>query len=192
MVADVTVFDPNTVIDHATYENPTLPSEGIRYVFVNGQMALRDGKPTGKRAGRSILRSAHMPTRPMSVNAARQISLAGDATVSNANVKVRIELNVAQDAGSRRATGSFRLSDPRTGTTIEVAKIGLLQTTAKWASFTGRARVLPGGEERSITVTVDSADPLVAVRTATISVDVEEAYQLTASMDASRVKDPRR
>jgi hypothetical protein len=73
--------------------------------------------------------------------------------------------------------------------TVEAAKIGLLQTTAKWASFTGRARVLPGGEERSITVTVDLADSLAAAHTATISVDVEEGYDLTASMDASRVKD---
>ncbi len=115
MAADVTVFDPNTVIDHATYENPTLPSEGVRYVFVNGQLALRDGKPTGKRAGRSILRSAHMPARPMSVNAAHRVSLAGDAMAANA--KVRIALDVRQDAGARRATGSFRLNDPRTGTT---------------------------------------------------------------------------
>ncbi len=186
MAADVTVFDPNTVIDHATYENPTLPSEGIRYVFVNGQLALREGKPTGKHTGRTILRSPHMPTRPMSANAARRVSLAGDAMAANA--KVRIALDVRQDAGARRASGSFRLNDPRTGTTIEAARIGLLQTTAKWASFTGRARVLPAGDERAITVTVESPDPLAAAHTATISVDVEEAYHLTASMDASRVK----
>ena len=190
MAADVTVFDPNTVIDHATYENPTLPSEGVRYVFVNGQLALRDGKPTGKQTGRTILRSAHMPARPMSANAAHRVSLAGDAMAANA--KVRIALDVRQDAGARRATGSFRLNDPRTGTTIEAAWIGLLQTTAKWASFTGRARVLPAGDERAITVTVDSADPLAAAHTATISVDVEEAYHLTASMDASHVKNLRK
>ena len=42
-----TVFDPNMIIDHATYENPALVSEGIRYVLVNGKLALRDGKVTG-------------------------------------------------------------------------------------------------------------------------------------------------
>ena len=36
MAADITVFDPNTIIDHATYENPALPSEGVRHVLVNG------------------------------------------------------------------------------------------------------------------------------------------------------------
>jgi N-acyl-D-amino-acid deacylase len=186
MIADITVFDPDTVIDHATYENPTLPSEGIRYVLVNGQLTLRDGKLTGKQAGRVILRSANMPTRPMSVNVTRGVSLAGDATAANA--KVRIALNVRQEAGAARAAGPFRLSDPRTGMTIEAARIGLLQTTDKWASFTGRARVLPGGLERSITVIVDSADPLAPAHTASIRVDVEDAYRLVASIDASRAK----
>src|SRR5438067_6318581 len=36
--ADVTIFDPEKIIDHATYQNPTQLSEGIRYVFVSGQL----------------------------------------------------------------------------------------------------------------------------------------------------------
>ena len=47
MAADVTVFDPAAVIDHATYDDPARPSVGIRYVIVNGHVALRDGKATG-------------------------------------------------------------------------------------------------------------------------------------------------
>src|SRR5439155_25245808 len=42
MAADVTVFDPATVMDHATYEDAGQLSEGIRLVLVNGRMALRD------------------------------------------------------------------------------------------------------------------------------------------------------
>ena len=42
--ADITVFDPARVIDHATFEKPAVPSEGIRYVFVNGVMVVRGGK----------------------------------------------------------------------------------------------------------------------------------------------------
>jgi len=34
--ADITIFDPVTITDRATYAQPTLPSEGIRYVIVNG------------------------------------------------------------------------------------------------------------------------------------------------------------
>ena len=42
--ADITVFDPNTVIDKATYEQPLQYSEGIQFVLVNGVPVLRDGK----------------------------------------------------------------------------------------------------------------------------------------------------
>jgi N-acyl-D-aspartate/D-glutamate deacylase len=45
--ADVTVFDPASVIDRATFANPTLPSEGFRCVLVNGEFVLRDGKLIG-------------------------------------------------------------------------------------------------------------------------------------------------
>jgi len=56
--ADLTVFDPNGVADAATYEEPTRPAYGIRYVFINGRMALDDGVPTDTRAGRVLRRAA--------------------------------------------------------------------------------------------------------------------------------------
>ena len=52
--ADITVFDPATLRDHATYENPTQLSEGIRYVFVNGQLEYEDGRLTGAKAGQVL------------------------------------------------------------------------------------------------------------------------------------------
>ncbi len=58
MAADVVVFDPTTVIDHATYEDPTAMSDGIVHVLVNGQLAWRDGAATGARAGRALRRPA--------------------------------------------------------------------------------------------------------------------------------------
>ena len=64
MAADITVFDPNTIIDHATYENPALPSEGVKHVFVNGVLALKDGAPTGAGAAARCCASANMPSRP--------------------------------------------------------------------------------------------------------------------------------
>jgi len=42
--ADVTVFDPDTIIDNATYESPHQYSGGIKYVVVNGKVALADGQ----------------------------------------------------------------------------------------------------------------------------------------------------
>jgi N-acyl-D-amino-acid deacylase len=56
MAADVAVFDPATVIDHATFEEPTLPSDGIRFVLVNGRLAVKNGQPTGERAGQALRR----------------------------------------------------------------------------------------------------------------------------------------
>jgi N-acyl-D-aspartate/D-glutamate deacylase len=42
--ADLTVFDPGTVIDRATFEQPTLTSAGIPHVMVNGTFVVRDGR----------------------------------------------------------------------------------------------------------------------------------------------------
>ena len=44
MVADITIFDPEKVTDHATYEKGTLPSTGIPYVVVNGTIVVKDSK----------------------------------------------------------------------------------------------------------------------------------------------------
>jgi N-acyl-D-amino-acid deacylase len=52
--ADVVVFDPKTVQDHATYEKPHQLSTGVEEVLVNGQIAVDGGKPTGAHSGRFV------------------------------------------------------------------------------------------------------------------------------------------
>jgi N-acyl-D-amino-acid deacylase len=52
--ADITIFDPATIIDKATYESPTQVSEGIKYVFVNGALEYEEGKLTGAMAGQAL------------------------------------------------------------------------------------------------------------------------------------------
>jgi N-acyl-D-aspartate/D-glutamate deacylase len=52
--ADFTIFDPATVIDRATYEDATLPSAGIPYVIVGGQLVVEGGRLTNARPGRGI------------------------------------------------------------------------------------------------------------------------------------------
>jgi N-acyl-D-aspartate/D-glutamate deacylase len=49
--ADVTVFNPNTIIDNATFENPHQYATGVEYVIVNGKIVLEHGRHTGARPG---------------------------------------------------------------------------------------------------------------------------------------------
>ena len=52
--ADVVVFDPAKIEDHATYDNPREFSTGVREVVVNGVEIVRDGKHTGAKPGRFV------------------------------------------------------------------------------------------------------------------------------------------
>ena len=52
--ADVVVFDPATIQDHATYEKPHQLATGVEDVFVNGVQVLRDGEHTGAKPGRVV------------------------------------------------------------------------------------------------------------------------------------------
>jgi N-acyl-D-amino-acid deacylase len=54
MYADVVVFDPNTIIDKATYEKPHQLSVGVKEVFVNGVEVLENGVHTGAKPGRAL------------------------------------------------------------------------------------------------------------------------------------------
>ena len=54
--ADMVLFDPKTVKDRATFEDPKQTSAGIVAVWVNGMSVWRDGRSTGVRAGRALRR----------------------------------------------------------------------------------------------------------------------------------------
>ncbi|KAK8864733.1 hypothetical protein IAR55_001989 [Kwoniella newhampshirensis] len=55
--ADLVLFDPETIRDKATYELPKQKAEGIRFVLVNGQLAMDEGKLTGGRGGKVLRRN---------------------------------------------------------------------------------------------------------------------------------------
>jgi N-acyl-D-amino-acid deacylase len=54
MWADITIFDPETVIDRSTYQEPHNFPKGIPYVIVNGEITISQGKFTNRRAGKTL------------------------------------------------------------------------------------------------------------------------------------------
>ncbi len=52
--ADITVFDPRTILDHATFENPHQYATGVVHVFVNGVQVIKNGEHTGALPGRCV------------------------------------------------------------------------------------------------------------------------------------------
>lgn len=64
MKADVVVFDPATVQDMATYENPARYSKGIAWVFVNGTAVVANGKPTNALPGQVLRGPGYKPGTP--------------------------------------------------------------------------------------------------------------------------------
>ena len=171
MAADIVVFDPNTIIDRATYENPAVPSEGVKHVIVNGRIALKDGAATGVRGGQALLRSTNMPSRP-AADGARVL------TVKGAIDGKRVAINVTQRAGAREAIGSFAFEG-----FPEAKRFGVLQATDDWASvaFTNAGH--------AIRVTTDRRDPQnPGAATLILHVDNREVFRGTLPSSAVVIK----
>ncbi|MFN0119750.1 MAG: amidohydrolase family protein, partial [Blastocatellia bacterium] len=168
MAADIAVFDPVTIIDQATYEQPTLVSKGVRHVLVNGQLALREGQATGAQGGRVLRREGNMPSRPMRLGRPRTVSVKTSA----------ITLNLSQSANGR-ARGVFRFVNTRR-VEYRMVEAGLLQTHGQWATFTARMRVGPDAEERFVQVILDVANPLNPRPAISIKIAGDDALSYTA------------
>jgi N-acyl-D-aspartate/D-glutamate deacylase len=54
LFADITVFDPATIIDRSTYENPAQLATGVSFVFVNGIAVVDNGRVTAALPGRAL------------------------------------------------------------------------------------------------------------------------------------------
>ena len=169
MAADITVFDPDTVIDRATYENPAQRSQGIRFVLVNGRVVLEDGMPTQTQSGMPLFRTVNMPSRPTN-GTLRSLSAMG--TVPGR----RVSINLTHRAGARQAAGTIEIEgfDP-------IEALGVLQTANGWASVTGVDRA-----QRAVTVIVDRHDPANA-GSATVAVNLNGAPALRASLPLTAV-----
>ncbi|HUF51523.1 MAG TPA: amidohydrolase family protein [Longimicrobiales bacterium] len=193
MAADIVVFDSSTVIDRATYDDPTALSDGIRHVLVNGRLALHDGRPTGARGGRAQRRASTMPSRPMSTHLDRRVWATGSMVVlrhdgRDSTVVVDVALDVFQQPGARRARGMMRISDANNGTVLAAGDPGIVQTTARWASVTGVARFGSTGEDRAYTVVIEEADSFVSDQPPTVTVEIDGLPRIRGRLQRGQVR----
>jgi N-acyl-D-aspartate/D-glutamate deacylase len=179
MIADLAIFDPKTIQDHATYQEPTKPSVGVRHVVVNGRLALRDGTPTGAKSGEVVLRARHMPSRPMTeASIVRRLQAAGTVEGNGSTYAIRASLR--QQPRQRTATGSLTLTDTASGGVWQAERIGTVQTGKGWASVTAVMKD-PTGNRQAATFTVDESDTSTGPSKPTLIVTFDGQPALTGS-----------
>lgn len=161
MAADITVFDPATIVDHSTYEEPARLSEGVRYVLVNGTVALSEGKVTGTQGGHVLLRSPHMPSRPMSTTLFRRVV---ETTQVNGT---EVTLRLTQNAAAHHASGTVTLGSGEQA--FDATELGTIQAVGNWSSFTGTVTRRDTGEQHAVLGIVERADPFAPGRTLTVT-----------------------
>lgn len=171
MKADIAVFDPATIIDHATYEQPTLASAGMRHVLVNGRFAFRDGKAAGEKAGQVISRTSDLPSRPMRTRLTRSVS------VKTAGLSLQL-----RQTANGKSRGNFLFTDTKNKQEFRLIEAGHLQANGKWASFTARVRTA-GAEEKTALIILDGGNPLSSQ--ATIRVEIEGVRHWDAMIKSS-------
>ncbi len=181
MAADIAVFDPNAITDHATYDDPARPSDGVRFVIVNGEVALKNGAPTGARGGTTLARTWDMPSRPMELDRDRRVVFEGWA----GSTEMRID--VAQKRRARAATGIVRLQiDGQHGRHGEMRELGVLQTAESWASVTGWLDL--DGARHAATVIVDRANPLRADGAGVIAIYLDDGTHAGGAVKPSAIR----
>lgn len=186
MMADIAVFDPATIIDRATFAKPTEFSEGMRHVFVNGRLALRDGKPTKVRSGEVLKRTINMPSRPMTPAVARRIEGRAQLASTMGPESYEVVFKLSQASDQAHARGQLQLIDRQSQQTLQVSDFGMLQTTTGWAAITGTAQAV-SGEIRGLTLIVDEADPAAGSGRTTIVVEAEGLPRLSGQVESVAV-----
>lgn len=158
MAADITVLDPDKVIDRATHADPHLRSEGIRYVVVNGRMTLADGKPTGATAGVVVRHAIDMPSRPMNGTVPRRLVAKANfpAAPPAFSKPFSIAIDVAQHPGAS-ASGNLRVTSAASDNAVSSVELGQLQSTDGWSSFTAQLQ-LKSGKTLPVVITVEQSN----------------------------------
>lgn len=185
MKADITIFDPDTTIDHATFEDPKQYAEGIKHVFINGQLVLTDGELTGVQAGEAIRVEPNMPTRPMTMSEDINISDSRSLVTlegSENDGKASIVYELDQGAKDVKAEGSLKIVDENNSINLESNDFGRIQVFDGWKSLTGTG-TLNGNALTTFRITIDENDPTIDDERAVITIDIVGEEQIKALLD---------
>jgi N-acyl-D-aspartate/D-glutamate deacylase len=142
MIADITVFDPKTIIDKATYKDPKQYAKGVKYVFVNGHSAIVNRKVTGQPHGKVLFHTRYMETRPMSADSNIVVRGSGSLKGSSSD-STAVSFDLKQKT-SGNTSGTFHLEDHDSRFEASLESYGMIQATdlwdQPWAVFTGMVR----------------------------------------------------
>ncbi|UJL45935.1 amidohydrolase family protein [Virgibacillus sp. NKC19-16] len=174
MAADITIFDPETVIDNATFDEPKQYADGIEYVLVNGEFALEDGELTGLHPGKALKRAANMPSRPMTTESV-DIEEEGelyDMDEPDSLAEAEMAFALQQDEADIKADGSFTVQDESSDLNFAATGFGKIQVADGWTSFTGRG-LLNESEERTFMVIIDENETMITDQRPTVTIQIE-------------------
>ena len=181
MVADITIFDPDSIIDNATFDDPKQYADGVEHVFVNGQLALTNGELTGVQAGEAVRVEPNMPSRPLNRYEDIQISenRTMEAVENNEESESAIEFELEQGANDVKATGTLKIVDENNSIDLVSEDFGRIQTFDGWQSFTGSG-ILNDEKLTTFRVTIDENDPTVDDERPVVTIDIVGEKQIKA------------
>lgn len=150
--ADITIFDPATVRDVATFEDPNHPSVGFKYVFVNGVLSVENDKLTGQTGGRPLRGPGWVLRDAMPEGLAPRGAIQGMITDENGYPISRVKITLLDSTSKELATVnnkrdgrySFERGEPCKDCAIRVERMGFASQREKtnyngqndvWLSF---------------------------------------------------------
>lgn len=182
MKADLTIFNPETVIDRATFDDPKQYAEGIEHVIIDGQLALTNGELTGIQAGKAVKVEPNMPSRPVTLE---DLHISDNRAIVSLDGEVQdasIVYDLQQGADDTKAEGTVRIVSEDHSIDLVAEDLGRVQLFDDWISFTGTG-ILNGEDLTSFRITIDENDPTINDERPVITIDIVGQEQIKALLD---------
>ena len=143
--ADITIFNPATVKDMATFEDPNRTSVGFEYVFVNGVLALEHDKVSGQIGGRPLRGPGYAMRDSIPDGLAPRGKVQGAVTDEAGYPVPRTKLTLVDAQGNVIATTGnkkdgryeFVLEQPCKGCTVKVERMGFVTQSRSEVNYNG-------------------------------------------------------